>query len=415
MKTLLCLWWLPPSGGRLIALALVAAIVALWVVHAAAQMPDARQMSGIARPDPQLASGVVTVRVIRGSFDNPVVSLTVDLVGPAPALRATTDEAGRAEFKGVAAGARVKAVAVVAGQRLESEEFAMPSSGGIRLALVAAGPAGGSAPPAAADPGPVQAGTVVLGEDSRFVFEMGEDGLSVFYVLQIQNPTPSRIKPVTPVVFELPALARGATVLEGSSPQAKLAGRRLEIAGPFAPGNTMVQVAYSAPFGPAQLVIEQPVPIELKHVAVVAQKVGEMQLTSPQVPEQQTMPANGNLYIAGRGGAVPAGTVLRFAFSGLPHYPAWPRNLALGLALLILAGGAWSGFRGARAGTRDGERRELEERRDRLFDELAALEESHREGTTDPVHYAARRRELVTALERVYAALDDEIAVGRAS
>jgi hypothetical protein len=404
--------------GRLVIPALVAAVLAWSAVTAAAQMPDARQMSGIARPDPQLAPGVVTVRVIRGSFDNPVVSLTVELVGSTPALRATTDEAGRAEFKGVAAGTRVKAVAVVAGERLESQEFAMPSSGGIRLALVAAAPAGGppSAPPAAAaDPGPVQTGTVVLGEDSRFVIEMGEDGLSVFYVLQIQNPSSSRVQPVTPVVFQLPALARGTTVLEGSSPQAKVSGRRLEIAGPFAPGNTMVQIAYSAPFGPAELVIEQPLPIELSHLAVVAQKVGEMQLSSPQMPEQQTMPANGNLYIAGRGGAVPAGTVLRFVFSGMPHHATWPRNLAIGLALLVLAGGAWSTFRGASTGTRDGQRRELEERRDRLFDELTALEESHREGITDPLHYAARRRELVTALERVYAALDDEIAVGRAS
>ncbi len=403
---------------RLFIPVLVAAVLALSAVHAVAQMPDPRQMSGIARPDPQLASGVVTVRVIRGSFDNPVVSLTVELAGSTPSLRATTDEAGRAEFKGVAAGTRVKAVAVVAGERLESQEFAMPSSGGIRLALVAAGPAGGAAaapPAAAADPGPVQAGTVVLGEDSRFVFEMGEDGLSVFYVLQIQNPSSSRVQPVRPVVFELPALARGATVLEGSSPQAKIGGRRLEIAGPFAPGNTMVQVAYSAPFGPAELVIEQPLPLDLRHVAVVAQKVGEMQLSSPQVPEQQTMPANGNLYIAGRGAAVPAGTVLRFAFSGMPHHATWPRNLAIGLALLVLAGGAWSAFRGAGASTRDGQRRELEEHRDRLFDELAALEESHREGVTDPLHFAGRRRELVTALERVYAALDDEIAVGRAS
>jgi len=395
------------------------AVLALATATAAAQMPDPRQMSGIARPDPQLATGVVTVRVIRGSFDNPVVSLTVDLVGAAAPMRATTDGAGRAEFTGVAAGTRVKAVAVVAGERLESQEFAMPSSGGIRLALVAAPPSGGAtpaAPKAPVDAGPVQPGTVVLGEDSRFVFEAGDDGLSVFYVLQIENAASGRVQPATPVVFELPALARGASVLEGSSPQAKVKGRRLEIAGPFAPGTTMVQVAYTAPFAAADLVIEQPLPIELKHVAVVAQKVGEMQLSSPQMPEQQTMPANGNLYIAGRGGPVAAGTVLRFAFSRMPHNPTWPRNVAIALALLILAGGAWSGFRTGSTGSgRDRERRGLEERRDRLFDELTALEESQREGATDPLHYAARRRELVTALERVYAALDEEIVVGRAS
>ncbi len=394
------------------------AVLVLTLVSAAAQMPDPRQMSGIPRPDPQLQNGVVTVRVIRGSFDNPVVSLTVELAGLTPAMRGTTDEAGRAEFKGVPAGTRVKAVATVAGERIESQEFAMPASGGIRLALVAAAPAGSpSAPPAAAvESGPVQPGTVVLGEDSRFIFEMGEDGLSVFYVLQVNNSSSTRVQPPAPLVFELPALARGAAVLQDSSPQAKVAGRRLEISGPFVPGNTLVQVAYSAPFGGADLVIEQPLPIPLTHVAVVAQKVGNLQLSSPQMREQQTMPANGNLYIAGRGPAVAAGSTLRFAFSGLPHHPVWPRNVALGLALLILAGGAWSAFRGAGSGTAgDGHRRGLEERRDRLFDELTALEASHRDGKVDPEHYAARRRDLVAALEEIYAALDDEVAVSRAS
>ena len=380
-------------------------------------MPDPRQMSGIPRPDPQLQSGVVTVRVIRGSFDNPVVSLTVELIGPSPAMRATTDDAGRAEFKGVPAGTRVKAAATVAGERIESQEFAMPASGGIRLALVGAGPAGSSpAPPAAADPGPVQPGSVVLGEDSRFIFEMGEDGLSVFYVLQITNSSSARVQPPAPLVFELPAAARAAALLEGSSPQARVAGRRLEIKGPFPPGNTLVQVGYTLPFDRAEMVVEQPLPIPLNHVAVVAQKVGDMQLSSPQVREQQTMPANGNLYIAGRGGAVGANTVLRFTLSGMQHHAAWPRNAALGLALLILAGGAWSAFRTTGGSTaRDGQRRELEARRDRLFDELTALETSHRDGKADPEHYDARRRELVAALERIYAALDDEVAVSRAS
>ena len=34
--------------------------------------PDPRQMSGIPRPDPNLADGLITVRVIRGNFTNNV-------------------------------------------------------------------------------------------------------------------------------------------------------------------------------------------------------------------------------------------------------------------------------------------------------------------------------------------------------
>jgi hypothetical protein len=79
-------------------------------------------------------------------------------------------------------------------------------------------------------------------------------------------------------------------------------------------------------------------------------------------------------------------------------------------------GGAWSAFRGAAGGTaREGRRRELEARRDRLFDQLTALEASHRDGQADSEHYEVRRRELVAALEGIYAALDDEAVVSRAS
>ena len=408
-----------PSGARFLATVLA---VLLCAVTAAAQMPDARQMSGIPRPDPQLATGTLTVRVARGSFANPVDSLTVELAAGGSPKQATTNGEGRAEFTGIAPGTTVKASAMVAGEKLESQEFTMPSSGGVRLALIAVDPSGApaGAPAAAADSSqpavPAKPGDVTLGEDTRFVFEAGEDGLNVFYVLQLRNGAATPVQPDKPLVFELPVEAKGAAVLEGSSPQGKVAGRRLEVAGPFRPGDTVVQAAYSLPFGEETVRIEQPLPVPLMHVAVVAEKIGDMQLSSPQVPEQQTMPANGKLYIAGRGPSLQANQTLTFAFSHMPHYSTWPRNLALGLAALILVGGAFSTIRdGSRRSAQQDRRRELEVRRDRLFEELTALEAEHRQGAGDPGHYPARRRELVTALEQVYAALDDDLAVPRAS
>jgi hypothetical protein len=240
--------------------------------------------------------------------------------------------------------------------------------------------------------------------------------LSVFYVLQIQNAAPAPVKTDSPLIFDLPADARSATVLEGSSPQAKVAGRRLQIDGPFAPGATNVQLAYTMPFKGSELAIEQKLPAQLRHLAVVAQKVGNMRLASPQLADQRDMPAQGNLYIAGRGGAVPAGDTLRFQFSGMPHHATWPRNLAIALALAVLGGGGWAAWRtgGAQAG-QSAERQALEANRERLFDELTALEVRHKSEAIDPARYAERRRELVAALERVYVALEDEVAVGRAS
>jgi hypothetical protein len=397
----------------------VVAVLALTVTVGMATVgaqPDPRQMSGVPLPVGDLPSGTVTVRVIRGSLANPVASQTVEISGANGPKQAVTNESGRAEFAGLPAGARVRAVAVVAGERLESQEFAVPASGGVRLMLVAADPGGPrpvQPPPAAASAPP---GEVVLSEETRFVFEAGEDGLSVFYILQIQNSAATPVQPPQPVVFQLPSDARGAALLEGSSPQATVAGREVKIAGPFAPGRTLVQVAYTMPYGDANLDIEQQLPLRLMHLAIVAQKIGDMRLASPQVTEQRDMPAQGNLYIAARGGPVAAGEVLRFSFSGMPHHATWPRTLALALAVAVLGGGAWSAMRaGSATAPYDVRRQELEATRDRLFDELTALEQDQQRQAVDPDRYAGRRRELIEALERVYAALDDDaVAVGRA-
>lgn len=386
------------------------------------QMPDPRQMSGLPLPAPDAPAGSVTVRVIRGSFANPVSSLTVELTGAGTARRAVTNDVGRAEFTGLAPGVRVTARATVGGERLESRAFEVPASGGMRLILAAAdpaSPAGGQPPPQptqAGDAPPPTPGEVVLGDESRFVVEMGEDGLSVFYILEVVNGASTPVDPGRPIVFTLPADAKSASLLQGSSPQAAVAGRELKIAGPFPPGKTLVQLAYTMPISGSEVVIEQALPLALSHLAVVAQKVGEMQLESPQLAEQRTMPAQGNLYIAGRGGPVPAGQVVRFRFTGLPHHSTWPRNLALVLTALILAGGAWAAARpGTARAAADARRRQLERTREALFETLTSLESRHREGHVDPARYAARRRELMADLERVYAALDADTPARRAS
>ena len=40
-------------------------------------MPDPRQMSGLSRPDPALAPGVLTVRCLLGGFSEPAVDVEV--------------------------------------------------------------------------------------------------------------------------------------------------------------------------------------------------------------------------------------------------------------------------------------------------------------------------------------------------
>lgn len=380
---------------------------------AAAQMPDPRQMSGIPLPVADVAPGTVTVRVIKGSLTNVIPNHPVELQVGTTTLKASTDAAGRATFERVPPGSQVKAFTQVAGARLESQEFQVPATGGIRLMLVAtdqASSAGGAEDRSVAQ-APAQPGLVVLGDQSRFVIEMGDDALSVFNIIQILNTAQAPVQTAQPLVFDLPSDAAGAAVLEGSSPQATVAGRRVTVVGPFAPGATLVQFAYSLPYSGDRVTLEQRLPARLTELAVLAQKVGEMRVTSPQFARQREMPAQGQTFIVAQGPAIEAGDALALTFTGLPHAPTWPRNLALALAVLILAAGAWVSVSGAKgAAGADARRRKLETRRDRLFGELTSLEELHRTRGISAERYAARRRDLLTALERIYAEIDEDAA-----
>ena len=373
-----------------------------FVSFAAAQ-PDPRQMSGIPLQVPDLPAGTITVRVLRGTLTNPVSGVSVQLTG-ARTMSATTDEAGRATFSGVAAGARMKASVVIDGQRLESQEIDVPAAGGTRVMLVAAAAAGGAAPP----PSAVAGGAVAFGEQTRFVIESGDDALNVFYIVQIVNRGSAPVDGGGPLVFDLPPGAVGAGVLQGSAPNAVAAGSRVTVSGPFAPGDTVVQFAYSIPLGDETIVLAQRLPAALPRVTVIAQKIGTgMQLLSGQVSQKREMAAEGQTYIVGEGGAVQAGDTL--TLSGLPHRPTWPRNLVLVLAAVIIAAGAWGASRGGtpQASAR---RQKMQARRDALFGELAALEEQRRSGAVDARVYASRREQLVTALEDLYAGLERESA-----
>lgn len=386
-----------------------AALPFVAAVTVGAQMPDVKQMSGMPLPVNDAAPGSVTVRVIRGALTDVVANQPVDLVGGATPITIKTNEAGRAEFTGLAPGTRVRAVTVVGSERLESQEFEVPRTGGVRLLLVATDP---NAPPPA-DPGAQaapQSGTVVLGGESRFVIEIGEDGLNVFNILHIINAQKTPVQ-TTPLVFELPGAAERASVLEGSSPQAVAAGKTVTVSGPFAAGQTMVQFAYTLPLNRSEMTIEQKLPAALTQLTVLMQRLGEMHITSEQFAQHRDMSNEGQAYILGQGPALKAGDTVTLSLTGLPASPVWPRNLALALATMILGAGAWLAARKGRVSIDTGARaRQLQARRDRLFEQLTALEKQYAAGAIDNERYAAQRRELVGALERIYADIDAQQA-----
>jgi len=111
----------------------LAAVVTPLRDAAAQSMAD---MSGIPLPDGNLPGGTVTVRVVGGSFSEPIVGVDVVLTAADGSERvARTDAEGRATLPGLTAGGQYVASAKVGDAELESQPFSVPPQGGVRLLL----------------------------------------------------------------------------------------------------------------------------------------------------------------------------------------------------------------------------------------------------------------------------------------
>ena len=366
------------------------------------QMPDPREMAGIPRPVTDLPTGHVSVRLIRGQLSNNIQGHPVEMHAGGKVLTTVkTDENGRAEFSGVSPGTAVKAAATVDGERLESQEFPWPGDGGIRVMLVAT-PKGGGAPPPVFQPQP---GNVVLGDETRVIIDQADDALQVYYILDIRNSARTPVNPPSAVVVNMPAGAVSPTVL-ADAPQAVALGDHVAITGPFVSGRTEVQIAFRLPVSSGDVTFEQTLPLAVPGLAVLMKKVGDISLTSPQLPNVQEREVEGERYILAQGPAIPAGAALAVTVSGLPHHSPWPRRTALTIAIVMLAVGFWAAGRRPSPSANTARAKQLNAKREKIFSELVRLEQQRRAGSVDAAKYAERRPALVAQLERVYRDLD---------
>lgn len=311
------------------ALAIGAWAVASGGAQAQTGMPNFREMSGSVLPVTDLAAGTVSVRLVRGGPDKPLAGQQVEFVVDGAARPLTTDDTGRAEVSGLARGTRVRVSATVDGERLDSQE-AVVGTTGLRIILVAAD----------SDVAP-EKGVVVLGPESRIIAEMSDDRLTIYYLLQIVNSAATPVDIGGPLIFDLPVEARGATVLDGSTPQATASGARITVTGPFSPGTTSLQAAYELPYSGDTARIDQRFPAALPQLTVLVEQIGGLAIQSPQLSSTRDIVDQGQALILGTGPTINAGDGLSLTISGLPHHARWPRMLALAIAGVVMAAGIW--------------------------------------------------------------------------
>jgi hypothetical protein len=372
-------------------------------------MPDPGLIHGKAIPAPELPAGTVTVRVVREAIGNDIAGQRVRLTVGSTIRTATTDAQGRAEFTNLPPG-EARAEAVVGTERLTSDPFRAPSSGGLRVILVAGlkdAAARAQREAAAAAAAPPVPGVIVFGPNSRILMEFRDDTLQVFYVLDILNTARTRVDIGGPLLVDLPTGAAGASLLSGSPPTATISGGRLTVTGPFATGNTSVQVAFTLRYDAPNLAIRQTWPAPLEQVTVAIEKVGAVSLASPQFSTVGEVRAeSGTPFLLASGAALPAGGTLTMNLSGLPVHSRIPRYVALGIAAGITSFGFWLAFTGRRAGARLA----LVQHRDALLAALVALDKSHTDKTAvgpEGARYAEHRQRLLAELEQVYGELDE--------
>jgi hypothetical protein len=192
-------------------------------------------------------------------------------------------------------------------------------------------------------------------------------------------------------------------------------GDHVVVTGPFAPGRTSVEIAYRMPFSSGEVAIDQKLPLAVPGLAVLMKKTGNLTLASPQLPAVQEREFDNERYILAQGPTIPAGGTLTLNISGLPHHSSVPRQIALLLAVLMIAGAAYAASKRPTQSANAARVKQLTSRREKIFSELVRLEQQKRMGAIDAAKYAERRPSLIAQLERVYRDLDAQGGQGAAA
>ena len=396
------------TGPRAVGVGLLALICASTGVAGRAQVVQPSMMNGKALPASELPTGTVTVRIARESVGNWVPRQAVTVTAGGKSFSGTTDNDGRAEFRGLAIGSQGRAETTVDGERLVSDPFTVPQSGGLRVILfagIAKADERRAQEQAAALAAPPVRGIVTLGGNTRILAEFQGDALRFFYELDIINTAKTRVDLGGPFVLDLPRAAGGAEIREGSAKTASINGTRLTVTSPFDPGTTTVNLVFELNYSGSEHTFAQTWPVAVTQWFVGVEKVNSVVIASPQLQTtEQRSTEEGSVFIVGSGSPMQPGSTFTLNLSNLPAQSQVAPIAAVAIALAILAVGGWLSFGGTKGDRTT--RAALEKRRDAALGKLEDLERARRAGTIAEDRYVPRRERLIRDLEQIYSELD---------
>jgi hypothetical protein len=412
----------PPPGGE--------------SVIGAAQSPKA---------DPALGAGVIAVEVIRTSKRQPLAQQIVRILKEdgSEVTRGVTDGAGSVQLKGLTPGRYVVELDAF-GKKIKSEVVELadqglgvafgvdwtPSQGSRAAAFsgVASGP--DHVYLARVDVGghifrsqPFQltkdkGAAVILNGFSRLLFgfhgnaEVDDARLWVSgFQLIIANlgeepfdPGPEGLK------IPLPQGFVGASVDEKWTSKVGVEkGKGLIWRGVFPPGQKAIGVAFALDIEDGGADINWYFPNGLERGSLVFERSPGLRIEGPQNAQRRERDMNGRVFTIIGDIFERPGETLAMKVRGLPQPPTWRRYAAGAAGIVVMALFGWGLF-GLFSGRDENEasraRKELEEKRERLFARLVDLEKQMRAGKSSS-KLDKQRAKLKKDLEGVYRELDE--------
>lgn len=244
-----------------------------------------------------------------------------------------------------------------------------------------------------------------------------DEGLWFELRMLVANVSPAPFDPgPAGVLLPLPDGARSAKLQEDDPSFTIDGGQAVRARRAIPPGQVSADVMLSLPIENGQVDVAMAAPLGMFQSQLAVLKTDNMVLTPPagtKAPDVRRADDGREYYVLADLQIAP-GDALRFKVAGLPvpaHWEGWVRALAGVLVSLLVALGVVAATRRPRRraepATGADAKRELGQRRERLYAELVALERLRASQRIDASEFDVKRKAIMTKLVLVHREMDD--------